>query len=144
MPTESQLRNIGITGEQLATTDQSTVLNVNTPITTCIRILGAGLPPVPAKLVSKIESGAFIEMTNLLPEQLGIYYSDKEPKARTKKPSVTNIMGWLQCFAVYVAVRCQKQPERIRDLMGYQALIIDAYMEYTGITGWVATAVSGK
>ena len=31
-----------------------------------------------------------------------------------------------------VAVRCQKQPERIRDLMGYQALIIDAYMEYTG------------
>ena len=73
-----------------------------------------------------------MEMANLLPEQLGTYYSDKEPKARTKKPSVTNIMEWLQFFAVYIAVRCQKQPERIRDLMGYQALIIDAYMEYTG------------
>ena len=71
-------------------------------------------------------------MDNLLPEQLGTYYSDKEPKARTKKPSVTNIMEWLQCFAVYVAVRCQKQPECIRDLMGYQAFIIDANMEYTG------------
>ena len=87
---------------------------------------------MPAKLVDKIECGAFIEMANLLPEQLGTYYSNKEPKARTKKPSVTNKMGWLQCFAVYIAVRCQKQPERIRDLMGYQALIINAYMEYTG------------
>ena len=92
MPTESQQQHIGITGEQLATTGQSTVENVNTPITTCIRILGAGLPPVPAKLVSKVESGAFIEMADLLPEQLGTYYSDKEPKARAKKPSVTNIM----------------------------------------------------
>ena len=64
MPTESQLWHIGITGEQLATTDQSTAENVNTPITTCIRILGAGLPPVPANLVSKIESGAFIEKAN--------------------------------------------------------------------------------
>ena len=132
MPTESQLQHISITREQLATTEQSTVQNTNTPITTCISILGAGLPPVPAKLVSKIESGAFIEMADLLPEQLGTYYSDEEPKARTKKPSVTNIMEWLQCFAVYVAVRCQKQPERIRDIMGYQALIIDAYMEYKG------------
>ena len=71
-------------------------------------------------------------MADLLPEQLSTYYSDEEPKTRTKKPSVTNVMEWLQCFAVYVAVRWQKQPERIRDLMGYQALIIDTYMEYKG------------
>ena len=132
MPTESQLQHIGITGEQLANTGQSAIENVNTPITTCIRILGAGLPPVPAKLVSKIESGAFIEMADLLPEQLGTYYFDEGPKARTKKSSVTNIIEWLQCFTIYIAVRCQKQPERIRDFMGYQALIIDAYMEYKG------------
>ena len=97
MPAESQLRHIGITGEQLANTEQSTVENANTPITTCISILGAGLPPVPAKLVSKIESGAIIEMADLLPEQLSTYYSNEEPKARTKKPSVTNIMEWLCC-----------------------------------------------
>lgn len=69
-------------------------------------------------------------MADLLPERLGTYYYDEESKARTKKPSVTNILEWLQCFAVYVAVRGQKQPERIRDFMGYQALIIDAYLEY--------------
>ena len=41
-------------------------------------------------------------------------------------------MEWLQCFAVYVAVQCQKQPECITDFMRYQVLIIDAYMEYKG------------
>ena len=69
-------------------------------------------------------------MADLLPERLGTYFYDEEPKARTKKQSVTNILEWLQCFAVYVAVRGQKQPEQIRDFMGYQALIIDAYLEY--------------
>ena len=49
-----------------------------------------------------------------------------------EKPSVTNILKWLQCFTVYVAVQGQKQPERIQDFMGYQALIIDAYLEYKG------------
>ena len=93
-------------------------------------MLRAGLPPVLTKLVSKIESGAFIEMADLLPEQLGTYGYDKESKTRTKKPSVTNILEWLKCFAVYVAVRGQKQPDCIRDFMRYQDLIIDAYMEY--------------
>ena len=32
--------------------------------------LGAALPPVPHKLVEKIESGAFVEMGELLPSHL--------------------------------------------------------------------------
>ena len=34
--------------------------------------IGAGRPPVPAKLVQKIESGVFVEMAELLPERLGV------------------------------------------------------------------------
>ena len=34
--------------------------------------LRAGLPPVPAKLVSKIEAGEFIDMGKLLPDCVGI------------------------------------------------------------------------
>ena len=102
------------------------------PITTHNSILGAGLPSVSTKLVSKMESRAFIEMADLLPEWLGTYYSNKEPKTRAKKPTFTNIMEWLQCFAAYAAVWCQKQPQHIRDFMGYQALIIEAYMVYKG------------
>ena len=33
--------------------------------------IGGGCPPVPVRLVKKIESGAFVEMAELLPEQLG-------------------------------------------------------------------------
>ena len=33
--------------------------------------VGAGRPPVPSILVKKSESGAFVEMTELLPERLG-------------------------------------------------------------------------
>ena len=33
--------------------------------------IGAGLPPVPTKLVSRIEAEEYIDMTELLPDQLG-------------------------------------------------------------------------
>ena len=33
-------------------------------------LLGAGLPPIPEKLVSRIEAGEFIEMAELLPDRL--------------------------------------------------------------------------
>ena len=65
-------------------------------------------------------------MVDILPEQLGTYAYNEESNTQTKKPSVTNILEWLQCFAVYIAVQGQKQPDRIRDFMGYLALIIDA------------------
>ena len=73
--------------------------------------LGTGLPLVPANLVSKIESGAVIDMADLLPVWLSTYYNDEEAKGKTKKPAVTNILEWLQCFSIYVAIHDQKQPE---------------------------------
>ena len=91
--------------------------------------IGAGRPPVPAKLVQKIESGVFVEMAELLPERLGVLCTDDDAKQRPKKRSLS-ILEWLQCYAVYVAVVTNKQPERIPDLMGYQSLVIEAYTEY--------------
>ena len=35
-------------------------------------MIGAGLPPIPAKLVSKIEAGEFVDMAELLPDRFGI------------------------------------------------------------------------
>ena len=34
--------------------------------------MGAGLLPVPAKLVTRIEVGKFIDMVKLLPDKLGL------------------------------------------------------------------------
>ena len=35
-------------------------------------MIGAGLTPIPAKLVSKIEAGEFVDMAELLPDKFGI------------------------------------------------------------------------
>ena len=92
--------------------------------------VGAALPAIPTKIIEKIESGAFIELSDLLPEHLGHTEPDEDPKSKSKHRPVTSITQWLQCFAVYTAVISKKQPHRVMDLMGYQILIIEAYHEY--------------
>ena len=43
-----------------------------------------------------------------------------------QEASVTSILEWVQCFGIYIDVIAAKHPERIQDLLGYQALIIEA------------------
>jgi len=93
-------------------------------------IIGAGRPPVPARLARKIESGAFVEMSDLLPDRPGTTRKDDKRSKRTRR-SLT-ILEWLQCFSSYVSVVARKRPNCIPDLMGYQSLIIDAALEYKG------------
>ena len=106
----------------------------------CVSV-GAGLPPVPAKLVSKIEAGEFIDMGELIPDRLGVArsFSNEEAGkvAKQKRRVVASIMEWVQCFGIYIAVISRKQPHRVPDLLGYQTLIIEAYLEYQG-DGWMA------
>ena len=102
--------------------------------------IGAGLPLVPLKLVKCIQAGEFIDMSELLPDRLGINAGppldgDKGEK-RTKRRQVVNILEWVQCFSIFTAVRTQKYPEKIQDMLGYLALIIEARMEYEG-DGWL-------
>ena len=42
----------------------------------------------------------------------------------------STITEWVQCYSIYVAVLAAKHPEKIQDLMGYQALIVEACAEY--------------
>ena len=82
--------------------------------------LGGGLRPVPGKLVKTIEEGHFIDIGELLPEQLSSHCEDKE-QIKSKKPkprAVTNIPEWLQCFGIlYVAIISRKKPHRMLDLL---------------------------
>ena len=49
---------------------------------------------------------------------------------------MANILEWVQCFSIFTAVRIKKYPEKIQDMLGYLALIIEACMEYEG-DGWL-------
>ena len=98
--------------------------------------IGPGLPPVPRKLITHIQAGEFVDMAELLPDRMGItttpsFLSHKNEKQpfKTKRRQVTNITEWVQCYSIYVAVLTSKYPDKIQDLMGYQALIIEACSE---------------
>ena len=102
--------------------------------------IGAGLPLVPQKLVQRIQAGEFIDMAELLPDRLGVnagppVEGDKDDKT-PRRCQVTNILEWIQCYSIYMAVRLQKYPDKVQDMLGYQALIVEARMEYEG-DGWL-------
>ena len=59
------LDHLGIIGEQ-------TPPHTDPEEPTAALSIGAGLPPVPCKLVKRIQAGEFIDMAELLPDRLGI------------------------------------------------------------------------
>lgn len=103
--------------------------------------IDAGLPPVPHKLVARIQAGEFVDMAELLPKNLGVNAApletgDKEEKRKGKREQVKNILKWLQCYRMYIDVVVVKYPQRLPDMLGYQVLIIAAHMKYEG-DGWL-------
>ena len=92
--------------------------------------LGASLPPVPSKLVARIEAGEFIDMGEA--DRVGISRPDDTGEASTEHCTVSGILEWIKCFNAYMAVISQKQAGRISDLLVYETLIIEAHMEYSG------------
>jgi len=92
-------------------------------------LINSGLPPVPTKLVTKAQNGLFIEMADLLPEKLisAKYYTEGNTDSlKRTHHEIANIVEWMQCFGVYIAIIYQKEPKRTTDLLGYQQLIINA------------------
>lgn len=92
-------------------------------------LISGGLPPVPAKLVAKIQEGSFVEMAELLTDTLiKPHYGaeDSTVSSQHKPKEVANIMDWIQCFGVFIAVVSLKEPHRIPDLIGYQNLIVQS------------------
>ena len=92
-------------------------------------MISCGLPPVPAKLVKRIQDGLFVEMSELLPDKLtGAEYNTEEDhtSSQKQKHEVLSIMEWVQCFGIFIAVLSRTVPDRTAGLLGYQHLIIQA------------------
>jgi len=99
--------------------------------------IGAGQPAVPATLVRKIRAMEFIDMEDFSPNQLGIpanhqgeEASRTSSKGRTR--TVSSIVEWLQCYAIYLSVMCRVHPEKIPDMLAYQIIILEASLEFEG------------
>ena len=76
--------------------------------------LGPGHKPIPAKLVSKILTRQFVELADLIPENLDVpeqiqhtitvsYLVPSSP-ARPKRKEVIDVVTWVECFVSFVSV----------------------------------------
>ena len=95
-------------------------------------LISNGLPPIPSRLMKRVEDGLFVEMAELLPSHLDsadLNINEWQVASCKRLPTVTDIVDWIQCFAVYMAFISRHKPKRIADLLGYQSLIIGASMD---------------
>jgi len=101
----------------------------------CGILLGEALPPVPTKLANKIKKGDFVEMQEMLPD-MWLVTDQSEPTARVGRLRAMDIKVWSQCFATYVRVIAEDEPERVPDLLDYMINIIRASQDFMG-SAWL-------
>jgi len=85
---------------------------------------GDALPVVPAKLVKRIARGDYIDMTDLLKDNMEVLrrrrlegeasssHFDQPPSRR----EIPDIMSWVQAFSLYAAVVGTHHPEKTKEL----------------------------
>ena len=105
-------------------------------------VVGPGFSPVPAKLVSQIVAGKFVELHELLPANITM--TEPEPQllfdgrlvltSSPKKPKrrIEDISTWLEAFSIYCLVLVSHFPNRWKDLLQYQLLILRTHRQFAG------------
>ena len=115
LPSSEELQHVQkLRSRPVVETEQQVPLSRNPPpILIC-----NGLPPVPARLIKRVEDGMYIEMAELLPDHLSsveLNMSEQPSSTRSKLHEVTNIMDWIECFGMYIAIISRSAPHRVAD-----------------------------
>lgn len=105
-------------------------------------ILSEALPVVPGKLVKKIQRGDYVDMAELLKdnveaERRRMVAGDSGQGQRPSRREIPDFESWMQCFSAYAAVVGSKYPHKCRELWAYQALMIAEHRKCGG-RGWLA------
>lgn len=98
-------------------------------------------PPVPAKMVSRIQALQFVEMRELLPdnialaERLATLPQHSFQTQPTSQREVSSICSWTCAFATYVAVLAQAHPELVVSRLAYMRNLVREATRFGG-EGW--------
>ena len=106
-------------------------------------ILGEGLPPIPAKLIAKIQKGEFVDMAELLRNNIEAERrrskengaSTSNVQAAQSRREVLDILSWVQCVGMYTAIVLQVNPEKFQQLLAYQTMLLREARRCGG-AGW--------
>ena len=99
-------------------------------------------PPIPSKTVRKIQALEFVELRELLPDNISLTerleslphrpWSLRDPVAR----EISSLPTWMSAFATYIAIVSEAHPYRVRDMCAYMRLIVQEAQKFGG-TGWL-------
>ncbi len=111
-------------------------------------MLGEGLPVIPAKLVVKILKGTYVDMADLLQDNIAlekrVSTTDQETgalkstvgKKRERMEDVQGLLSWAECFNTFTCVVVSKALDKFKPLTVYQSMIIREARRF-GFHGWL-------
>ena len=99
--------------------------------------IGPGLPALSKRLVEKIRVNEFAELPPAKGKSRPLSQAGEghvvvvqAADLLQSRKIIPDLATWQQCFSLYVAVLTPQQPERIPELMAYQAIIAKTSMKY--------------
>ena len=106
-------------------------------------ILSPSSDPIPHRLVSRIQAGEFVEMRDLLADNISLHnqledfhghiWPSTPTHLRPRLREVPSLSSWVYCFCAYIAVLAPDA--RTRELLAYCRLIIREALRHGG-SGW--------
>ena len=100
-------------------------------------LISANFPPIPAKLVQKIRRWEFVELNQLLPDNLVSFPNQdlelgdqKLPRERKKLPPIEDISSWCLAMLLYTATCHATYPHKTGDMLAYMASILQTSSNY--------------
>lgn len=81
-------------------------------------VVGEGLPVIPAKLVAKIQRRDYVDMAELLKDNVEVdrrrsnLVEGGGGAEKTSRREVPDLMSWLQCFGTYASIFTAKFPQK--------------------------------
>lgn len=101
----------------------------------------SSFPPIPHKLVEKIRALKYVEMKDLLPDNIAAVEQfsaddrgshDHAPRQR----EINSILSWVSAFVTITAIMVEAHPSCAKDLLAYQRLIVREAKR--GNKGWLS------
>ena len=103
-------------------------------------VVGPGFSPIPAKIVTQIVSGKFVEFDELL--STNIVLTEPEPQLlfngrlvltsgpKKFKRRIEDIATWMEAFSTFMLVLSSYFPHHWKDLCQYQLLILQTHCQF--------------
>ena len=107
--------------------------------------VASSIAPIPGKLVSRIQALKFMEMRELLPDNIALAerlatlpagLAPPKPPGEREISGDKALMTWVSSFATYIAIVGEVHPNRVGNMLAYMRLIVHEAGKFGG-NGWL-------